>query len=68
MANQVHAVVCPNCKGTVFHEEKLVEIDSSVVVRDKLPVPAQAIRVEYRYVCINCKEILTHEWSGHHES
>lgn len=63
MANQVHAIVCPKCNGVLFREEKIVELDSSVVIREDLPVSARTVKTQYRYVCLACQEILHHEWN-----
>ena len=67
MAGTGHALICPQCQGKKFREEKIVEIDASVVVREDLPVSARTVSVEYRYICISCGHILNEPWSGHHE-
>jgi hypothetical protein len=67
MASSKHAITCPNCHGTWFREERLLQIDSSIVVRDDLPVPAQAVDVHYRYICVQCNQVLTQRWEGRHE-
>jgi hypothetical protein len=67
MASEKHAIICPNCKGTWFREERLVQIDSSVVVRDDLPLPARSVDVRYRYICVQCNQVLTQRWEGHHD-
>ncbi|MDQ0188221.1 DNA-directed RNA polymerase subunit RPC12/RpoP [Alicyclobacillus cycloheptanicus] len=67
MASAVHEIQCPKCGGTKFREEHIVELDSSVVIRDDLPLPARTVREQYRYICIQCNEILNLPWTGHHE-
>lgn len=65
MANAEHATQCPNCKGILFREEKIVELDSSVVIREDLPLSARAVKTQYRYVCLGCQQILNQPWTGH---
>lgn len=60
MANQAHAIACPKCGGTLFREERIVQLDSSVVVREDLPLPARMVSEQYRYICLNCNEVLQH--------
>ncbi|WAH38912.1 hypothetical protein [Alicyclobacillus dauci] len=60
MASSSHAVHCPNCNNTWFREEHLVQVDSSVVVREDLPVSARTVAEEYRYVCTECNTVLKH--------
>jgi len=67
MANVVHALHCPKCSKQLFREEKIVELDSAVVIRDDLPLPARTVLVQYRYVCITCNHVLDEPWTGHHE-
>ncbi|GGJ10084.1 hypothetical protein GCM10010885_19040 [Alicyclobacillus cellulosilyticus] len=67
MAANAHAVVCPHCQGRLFREEKIVQIDASVVVRPDLPVPARTVQEMYRYVCLQCGQVLEQTWSGRHE-
>ncbi|MCF8563491.1 hypothetical protein LLE49_01875 [Alicyclobacillus tolerans] len=67
MASTIHAAICPNCQGALFKEEKIVELDSGVVIREDLPVPARTIKEQYRYVCIQCNQVLNQPWTGHHE-
>lgn len=66
MASDVHEIACPKCGGTKFREERIVELDSSVVIRDDLPLPARTVRESYRYMCIGCNEVLDLPWTGHH--
>lgn len=68
MASAIHAAVCPNCKGTWFREERLVELDSGVVIRADLPVAARTIQERFRYVCVECNHILDQPWTGHHDA
>ncbi|MFX4302391.1 hypothetical protein ACOJUR_09065 [Alicyclobacillus tolerans] len=68
MAGQAHAIHCPKCDSVLFREEKIVELDSSVVIREDLPVSARAIKTQYRYVCLSCGNLLHHEWTGTHPS
>ncbi|WP_258110728.1 hypothetical protein [Alicyclobacillus sp. SP_1] len=63
MAGPAHAIPCPKCNSTLFREEKIVELDSSVVIREDLPVPARTIQVQYRYICLECGNPLHHEWT-----
>ncbi|MCL6547878.1 MAG: hypothetical protein K6T30_03095 [Alicyclobacillus sp.] len=67
MAAPAHAVTCPNCHGTLFREERLVQLDSSVVIRDGLPLPARTVGEQYRYVCASCGQVLDTPWTGHHD-
>lgn len=67
MAGSKHAAHCAKCQGTYFREEKIVQLDSSVVVKKGLPVEARAIEVQYQYVCVNCNQVLDEPWTGHHE-
>ncbi|EPZ49046.1 hypothetical protein [Alicyclobacillus acidoterrestris] len=60
MASSQHAIHCPKCNSTSFREERIVQLDSSVVIRDGLPVQARTLAESYRYICIQCNEILTH--------
>ncbi|MCL6443280.1 MAG: hypothetical protein K6T83_07480 [Alicyclobacillus sp.] len=68
MASERHAVACPQCREKLFREEKIVELDSSVVVRPDLPVPARTVKEQYRYVCLNCGHVLNEPWTGHHHN
>ena len=68
MASVSHAAVCPNCKETWFREERLVELDSGVVIRSNLPVSARSVQERYRYVCVGCGQVLDQPWTGHHDS
>lgn len=63
MASEAHAIHCPNCEHTWFREERIVELDASVVIRDNLPLAAQTVSQQYRYVCTNCHQVLHHDWS-----
>lgn len=63
MAGISHAIHCPNCNQTWFREEHLVELDSSVVIRADLPLPARTVTEQYRYVCTNCGQVLHHGWN-----
>lgn len=68
MASHKHNVHCPKCNETSFREEKIVQLDSSVVVRADLEVPARTVRETYRYVCMGCGEVVDQPWVGHHEA
>ncbi|MFB5191054.1 hypothetical protein [Alicyclobacillus fastidiosus] len=61
MASSQHAIHCPKCNNTSFREERIVQLDSSVVIRKDLPVQGRTLAETYRYICVQCNEILTHE-------
>jgi hypothetical protein len=67
MSSAKHIIYCPKCNGSDFREEKIVELDASVVIRDRLEVPGRTSRELYRYTCVNCGEILDQPWTGHHD-
>lgn len=67
MAATKHEIACPQCGATQFREERIVELDASVVIREDLPVPARIVREQYRYICIGCNALLNQPWTGHHE-
>lgn len=67
MASEKHVLHCPKCNHTEFREEKIVLLDSSVVIRKDLEVPGRTVRELYRYICMNCGELLDQPWTGHHD-
>jgi hypothetical protein len=67
MAGALHAAHCPNCNGDKFREERIVTLDSGVVIRKDMPVEARAIQTEYRYICIQCNQILDQPWEKRHQ-
>lgn len=67
MAAPAHAATCPHCRGSLFREERIVQLDSSVVIRDGLPVPARTVGEQYRYICIGCGHVLETGWTGRHD-
>nr|NNM89319.1 hypothetical protein [Bacilli bacterium] len=69
MAAPSHALTCPHCQGLWFREEKIVELDGSVVVTKGMPVPAQTRAVSYQYVCVSCQNVLDESFvHGHLEA
>ncbi len=69
MAGPSHSIACPHCNGHLFREEKIVELDGSVVVKKGMPVPAQTQAVSYEYVCVNCNQVLDEMFAhGHLEA
>jgi hypothetical protein len=67
MAKHAHVHTCPNCNHTWFREEKIVQLDASVLIRASLPVEGRTTNVTYRYVCANCNQVLDEPWQGHQE-
>ncbi|WP_067617426.1 hypothetical protein [Alicyclobacillus acidiphilus] len=61
MANNQHAIRCPHCDHTWFREERQVQLDSSVVIREDLPLAARTLSERYQYVCVNCNQVLEHK-------
>ena len=41
MASKTAAVVCSHCGGTHFREEKIVQLDNTVMVTKGMKIPAQ---------------------------
>lgn len=68
MAGEKHIIHCQKCNGTEFKEEKIVQLDASVVIRVGLEVPGRTAHETYRYICTGCGEVLDEPWTGHHES
>lgn len=60
-----HSIPCPKCGGTLFREEKIVELNSSVMVTRGMSVPSQVNKVTYQYACIACGHIIDEHFSGH---
>lgn len=58
MAGPSHAVECPHCKGTLFREDRVVELDASVMITKGMRIPAQTHSVGYWYTCVNCQHVL----------
>ncbi len=63
----VHAVICPQCGGELFREEKMVELNASVMVTRGMSVPAQVNKVSYQYTCVNCNHVIDEHFHGHLE-
>lgn len=61
MASSQHAIHCPNCNNTWFREERVVQLDSSVVIREDLPLSARTFSEKFHYVCTSCNTVLHHE-------
>jgi hypothetical protein len=63
MSESSHAISCPTCGGVLFREDKIVQLDSTVVIRENLPIAARTLHEQYRYTCLGCQTILHYEWS-----
>ncbi|PWI58903.1 hypothetical protein [Sulfoacidibacillus thermotolerans] len=61
-----HSIVCPQCGGKLFREEKIVELNASVMVTRGMSIPAQVNAVSYQYACIGCNHILDEQFTHGH--
>ncbi len=69
MAGPSQSIACPHCNGHLFREEKIVELDGSVVVTKGMHIPAQTHAVSYHYVCVSCNQVLDETFAhGHLEA
>jgi len=68
IANKVESVTCSHCGSKQFREEKIVELDNSVMIRKGMTIPAQALHVSYQYVCSGCSAVVDEEFSHGHLS
>jgi len=66
MAVKVEAVICTHCGGTRFREDKVMELDNTVMIRKGMSIPAQPLHVSYQYVCIGCNNVLDEEFTHGH--
>ncbi len=58
MASTGHSIACPHCGGKFFREDKIVELDASVMITKGMRIPAQTRMVSYQYTCVSCEQVL----------
>lgn len=68
MAGKAEAVICTHCGGKLFREDKVMELDNTVMIRKGMSIPAQPLHVSYQYVCIGCNTVLDEEFTHGHVS
>lgn len=68
MTTPGHSIACPHCEGTQFREEKIVELDATVMVTKGMKMAAQAKMVRYQYTCITCQNVLDEQFEKGHLS
>jgi DNA-directed RNA polymerase subunit RPC12/RpoP len=64
MAGPTHSIECPKCSAKLFREDRVVELNASVVVSRSMHIPAQVNAVTYQYTCIGCGHVLDEQFSG----
>ena len=61
-----HSTPCPQCGGTWFREDRIVQLDASVMVARGMKMPAQTRAVGYQYTCIGCGRVFDEAFAHGH--
>ena len=56
--SHAHAVECSHCGGKWFREDRIVQLNASVMVTSGMKVPAQTVAVGYQYTCLTCQHVV----------
>ncbi len=64
--SNVHAIECAKCGGKWFQEDRIVQLNASVMVTRGMKVPAQTVAVRYQYTCAVCRHVVDEQFvQGH---
>lgn len=66
MAVKPESVRCSACQGNLFREERILELDNTVMIRKGMTIQAQPLHVSYQYVCIQCQKVIDEEFFRGH--